>query len=96
MLHDLALVQHRHPVGMGGDHSEVVGDDDQGPAGLRQRPDDVVGVSGIERAGRLIREDQRRLVRRGGDDAGALEHAARPLVWVLLQPSIGVGDAEVS
>src|SRR5215217_5663560 len=56
-LGDAAVLDHRHPVGVGGG-LEAVGDGDHGPAGQdrRQGPLQVAGRPGVEQRGRLVQD----------------------------------------
>ena len=50
----------------------------------------------VEGGGRLVGEQQRRAARQRDRDHHALAHAARQLVRVLIEPSLGLGDADVA
>ena len=49
----------------------------------------------VEGGGRLVGEQQRRAAGQGDGDHHALAHAAGQLVRVLVEPALGLGDADV-
>ena len=98
LLDDLAGVHDRHPVAHLGDHAQVVGDEDDGRAGLvAQVAHEVedLGLDGhVERRRRLVGDEQLRLAGEGHGDHHALGHAARHLVREGLEAALRVGDAD--
>ena len=79
-------VQHGDAVGDRADHLHLVGDDDDGDAELAvdplQQREDVGGRLGVERAGRLVGEQDVGLGRERPGDADALLLAAGELVGI--------------
>ncbi|MPM25386.1 hypothetical protein SDC9_71877 [bioreactor metagenome] len=79
-LDDLALLEHHDPVGIG-DGREPVRDGDDGAA-LAHRVQAVLDVAlglGVERRGRLVEQQDRRVLQQRAGDADALLLAAREL-----------------
>ena len=98
LLHHLAGVHHHHLVGHVGDHAEVVGDqDDRGAELLLQAAHHLehLGLHGdVERGGRLVGDEQRRVQRHRHRDHRALAHAAGELVRVVVDPPVRLRDAD--
>ena len=97
LLDDLAGVHDRGPVAHLGDHPEVVGDEDDGRAGLglegAHEVEDL-GLDGhVERRRGLVGDEQLGLAGERDGDHDALRHAARHLVRVGLVATLDVGDA---
>ena len=82
-LDDFSVVHASDAVGVGED-PVVVGDDDDGALGragdLTEEFEDDLAVLGIERGGRLVADDKRRLVDEGTGDGDALLFAAGEFV----------------
>ena len=97
LLHQLAGVQHAHPVAHLGDHAQVVADEEQRRGQLlAQRRDQVehLGLDGrVQPGGRLVQDQQGRLDGQRHGDHDPLLHAARELVRIALHDRVGVGDA---
>ena len=89
-LDDRAGVHHRDPVGDVGDHAEVVGDQDQAHLALLAELGEQVhdlGLDGhVQRGGRLVGDQHRRVERERHRDHDALPHAAGELVRVVVDP----------
>jgi hypothetical protein len=98
-LDDVARLQHHHPVGDLGDHAHVVGDQHDrrtGPvADPAQQPQDLRLHRDVERGGRLVGEQQLRLVGERQGQHHALFLSARQLVRVVAEPVLGVGDLDL-
>ncbi len=98
LLDDLARVHHRELMADLRDDRQVVGDEDQAgarfPAQPRQQPQDLVLNGDVERGGRLVAQDQRRLAGQRDRDHHALPHAAGELMRERAEPSLGIGDAD--
>ncbi len=99
LLDELAGVQHADAVAHLRDHRQVVADEQQRRAGLAaQVPDQLehLGLDGsVERGGRLVEDQQRRLGGERHRDHGPLQHAARQLVRVALHHVAGIGDLDL-
>ena len=93
-----AGVHHHHPVGDVGDDAEVVGDQDhREPAllvELLEQAEDLRLDRHVERRGRLVGDQHRRLEREAHGDHRALAHAARELVRVVVDPLLGAGNPD--
>ena len=87
LLHDPAAVHHGNAVGGFGDQAEVVGDQDHGGAGAPARRGEHLHhlrLDGdVERSGRLVGDQQRRVVGDRHGDHRPLPHPARQLVGKL-------------
>ena len=91
-IHDEDVVGHL------ADDAEVGRDEDEraatvGPR-LSQHVEDLRLHGRVERGGRLVGDDERRLVDERHGDHGALPHPAGPLVGVLVGAAVGVGDPD--
>ena len=90
-------VHHGDLVGQPGHDRQVVGDPQHGGAilgadALHLRQD--LRLDGhVQRRGRLVGDDDIRLVEQGGRDGDALAHAAGELVRVGVEPLLRMGDA---
>lgn len=96
-LDDPSGVHDRDPVGLFGDHAEVVGDEDQAHAEVvAQRAEhghDLGLDGGVEGGGGFVGDEESWA---GGDrqgDGGALTHASGQFVDVLGQALLGLGHA---
>lgn len=98
-LDESAAVEDVDLVAQPGDDAEVVGDHDQGRAGLldelAQQGEDLGLDRHVERRGRLVGDEQPGLAGQGHGDERALTHAAGELVRVVLESTVGVGDAHL-
>ena len=98
-LDDLAVLHHADPVGDLADDAEVVGDEQHGHAepGLQllEKLEDLRLDGDIERGGRLVGDQQVRLVGERHRDHHALALAAGQLMRIALQPRFGIGDADL-
>src|SRR6266700_468372 len=92
-----AAVHDQYVVGDLGDHAEVVRDqDDRGVELLLQVLQEVEDLrldSDVERGGRLVGDQQVRIVDQGHGDHGTLPHTAGELVRVLVEPLLRLRDA---
>ena len=83
-----ARVQHQRAVTQRDRLADVVGDEDDGLATELPQLEQVGLQDGaglrVERAERLVHQDHRRIVGERADQRGALPHAARQLVRVVL------------
>ncbi len=99
-FHDLALVHHHHAVGQVGDDAHVVGDQHDGRvelvAHLAQQLEDLGLHRHVQRGGRLVGDDQRRVQRERHGDDDALLLAAGELVRVVVDPLFGFRDADLA
>ena len=81
-----------------GDHAEVVGDEDhRHPEPRLERAEQVEDLrlhGDVERGRGLVGDEQARLAREREREQRALAHAARELVRVVVEPTLGVGDAD--
>ena len=98
LLDDAPRVHDRHAVGESGHHREIVGDPDQRHLPLAAQALHLVedlGLDGhVEGGGRLVRDDQVRLVQHGDGDDHPLAHASGELVGIGAQPLFRGGDAD--
>jgi hypothetical protein len=96
-LDHLATIHHHDVVGDVGDHTEIVGDHQQGHTQLfLQILDEAqdLGLDGdIECSCRLVGDQQRRPADQRHGDHGALAQAARQLERIGAQRALGVGEA---
>ncbi len=91
---DLAVIEEDDLGGDRGGEADLVGDDEHGDPGRRQRAhdvEDVAGQLGVERGGRLVEEQDARLERQGAGDRHALLLAAGELGRVVAG---AVGEAD--
>src|SRR5215217_6279173 len=97
-LDDPAGIHHGDVVCRLGHHAEVVGDQDDRRAELAlqrlEQVDDLRLDRDVERCGRLVRDDQLRVVDQRHRDHHALTHAAGELMGILVHPALGVRDAD--
>ena len=96
-FHDAAVVHHVDPVRHLAHDPEVVGDEQQGHpeavAKLAQQREDL-GLDGhVEGGGRLVRDEQIRVVREGHGDHDALALAAGQLVRIGAPPALHISEA---
>ena len=98
LFDDLTGVHHDHALAQAGDHTEVVRDQDD--RGMRllvevaQQLEDLRLHGDVERGGRLVGEQQRRLAQQRHRDHDALAHAAREFVRIEPDAPRGLGDAD--
>ena len=87
-----------HAGGDAGDDAEIMGDEDQPhgefPLQAGEKVQNLRLNGDVERRGRLVGQDQRRLAHQRHGDHDALAQAARELMWVLLEPAGGRRDAD--
>ena len=85
-FHDLAGIEHRDPVADFAHHGEIVTDEEQAEPPLLPQPQqqrqELRFDFGIERRGRLIEHEQRRIAGESHRDERALTHAAAELVLI--------------
>jgi hypothetical protein len=97
LFHDPARVHHRDPVGDVGHHAEVVGNEDHGSARLLAQVAHALQDLGldrdVQRRGRLVSDQNRRVARERERDHHPLAHAARELVRVAVDPLARPRDA---
>jgi hypothetical protein len=76
---DLARIHDVHPIGIAGDHAEVVGDDDQGhakaPGQVFHQLQDLRLDGHVQRRGGFVGDDQLGLAAQGQGDHDPLAHA---------------------
>jgi hypothetical protein len=100
LLHDLARIHDRHPVGHLVDHAEVVRDEQHRGARLggefAQQLQDLRANGGVERGRRLVGDQQARPHRHGHGDQHSLLEPARQLVRVGGETAFRIGDADQS
>ena len=98
LLDDPPGVHHHHAVGDLGDDADVVRDQDDRRAELGLEPLDQLQDLGldrdVERGRRLVGDQQVGVARERHRDHHALPHAARELVRVVVDPPLGVRDAD--
>ena len=94
---DAAAIHDADTVSIAGDDTEIMCDQDQrrvgGPRHLLEQCEDLRLNGDVERRRRLVGDDELRLAGQCHGDHGALAHAAGELVWIGLQPTLGVGQA---
>ena len=56
--------------------------------------EDLVLDGDVQRRRRLVRQHQARLAGERQGDHGALQHAARPVMRIVVEPPVGAGDAD--
>ena len=97
-LDDLAGVHDDHAIGELGDQAEVVRDQDRGGVRLvlrlLQHLEDLSLDGHVERRRRLVGDQHGRLVRDRHRDHRALAHSTRELVRILVDPPLGIRDAD--
>ena len=97
-LDDLAGVHDGDLVGAAGDDAEVVGDEDHRHVALAllggEQVEDLGLHGDVEGGGGLVGEEQLRAAGQGDGDRDPLAHAAGELVGVLVEPALGLGDAD--
>ena len=97
MLHHLAVAHDDDAVGHLRHHAHVVGDEDDGGAGLllqvAHQLQDLRLDGAVERGGRLVGDQDLGIARHRHRDHDALAHAAGQLVRILLHPPPRLGDA---
>ena len=98
VLHRPAGVHHQDVVGHLGDDAEVVGDDHDRRVELTlqvlEQVEDLRLDGDVESGGRLVGDEERRVVDQTHRDHRALPHAARELVRVLVDPAVRLRDAD--
>ena len=86
-------IHDREMIGHAGHHAEVMGDEGEADAALDPQPRQHIqdlGLDGhVERRGRLVGDQQLRIVGHGHGDHGALAHAAGELVGILPDAALG-------
>ena len=96
LLDDLARIHHRDAVADFDRDPDIVGDEDHRHAELAlqfaQQQQDLDLHGGIERRGRLVREQDFRLAGQRQRDHRALAHAAGHLVRIGVEPALGGGN----
>ena len=97
LLHDLAGIHHRDAVADLDGDPDVVGDEDDGHAELAlqlaQQQQDLDLHGGIERGGRLVRQQDLGPAGERQRDHRALAHAAGHLVRIGIEPAFCGGNA---
>jgi hypothetical protein len=80
--------EHDYPVAEKDGFGDIVGDEDDGLAGVHPDALDqqihLVARKGVERAERLVHQHDRRIHREAADDRSALLHAARQLAGIFV------------
>ena len=98
LLHHAAAIHHGHAVGGFRDQSEIMRDQDHRGAGLlahaRKHLHHLRLDRHIERRGRLVGNQQIRIVGHRDGDHHALAHAAGEFVRILLVAPFGIGNAD--
>jgi hypothetical protein len=99
-LHQLAQAQHRHAVRDLGHHAEVVGDEQHARAvaclQFRDQAQDLRLRGDIQRRGRLVGDQQRRIEHQRHRDHDALALAARELVRVGGHHALRIGQRDLA
>ena len=97
LLDDLALLHHADPFRDPADDAEVMGDEQDRHAEARlqvlEKLENLRLHGDVERSGRLVRDQEIRLVGERHRDHDALALAARELVRIALQPALRIRDA---
>ena len=92
-LHDLAAIHDDHPIAHLGDDPEVVRNEQEGHAmstlQADQQVQDLRLNRHVERCGRLVRDQESWLTRKGDCDHDPLEHSARHLMRIAVVALIG-------
>ena len=87
-----------HAVGVARDDAEIVRDDDDGDAEAAREVlhqlQDLRLDGDVERRGRLVGDQQLGIAGKADGDHHALAHAARELMRILVEPALGIGDAD--
>ena len=100
ILDHLAHIHHRHLVRDLGDDAHIMGDEQDRHAKLvLKRPDqrqDLRLGGDVQRGGRLVGDQQRRVGCQRNGDHGALAHAARQLMRVLVDAQARVGKPDLA
>ena len=98
LLDDARRIHHVDAVGVARDDAEIVRDDDQRDAEPARQVlhqfEDLRLDGDVERGGRLVGDDELRIAGEPDRDHHALAHAAGELMRILLEPPLGVGDAD--
>ncbi len=98
LLDHAAGVHHEDPVGDPRDHAHVVRDQHDRSAGLRapglDQLEDLRLDRDVQRRRRLVGDQHPRAAGERHRDHHALAHAARELVRVVVDPALGLGDAD--
>ena len=96
-LDDLAGIHDGDIVCHLGHHAEIVGDQHDGRAGVAAQAahqvEDLRLDGDVERRRRLVGDQELRPAGQRHGDHGALAHAARELVWIVVDPLLGAGDS---
>jgi hypothetical protein len=99
-LLDAAVLQDDDAIRPVGRYAKVVGDQqDRGVVLAAQIVDQIKDAAldgDVERAGRLVGDDQLRLQRDGDGNQNALLHAARELVRILARPQRGIRQTDAA
>ena len=97
-LHEHPCIHHVDALAHAGDDAEVVRDEDERRVlvgdEVSQKAEDLCLNRDVESGGGLVRDQELGLAREGHRDHGALAHAARELVRVVLEPQLGARDAD--
>ena len=97
-LGDPAAVHDKHPVGDFRDDGEVVGDQQQRDIGFvdqfDEQVEDLALYRGVERGGRLIRDNEIGFAGKGHGDDDALSLSAGELVGIGPEPAFGIVDPD--
>jgi hypothetical protein len=100
LLRDLAGVHDDHVVAHLGDHAEVVRDEHDRHAELplerQHEVEDLRLDRDVERRGRLVGDEERRVAGERHRDHDPLAHAARELVGVFADADLGRGNADLA
>ena len=98
LLHHARRVKNRHVVGILGDDSEIVRDQDHGEAEPHlQLADQIENLRldrDVERGGRLVGDQQPRIARQRHRDHHALAHPAGQLMRIVVDAPLGVGNPD--
>ena len=99
-LDDLAVLHHADPVGDLAHDAEIVGDEQHrhAEAGLQvlQQRQDLRLHGDVERGGRLVGDQQVRLVGERHRDHDALALPAGELVRIACEPAVRIGNADLA
>jgi len=95
---NVAGVHDGDAVAHGGDDAQVMGDDDDGHAQLllqiHHQFQDLRLNGDVQSRGRLVGDQQLRLAGQGDGDHDSLPHASGQLIGILLEPLLGLVDAD--
>ncbi len=98
-LHEFPRIHHHDAVGDLGHHAHIVGDEDDGRAviapELLDQAQDLGLDRDVERRGRLVGDQERRVAGERHGDHGTLAHAARELMRVAVDLRRGIGHAHL-